>query len=160
MELFDKESKMNFILEELKKTDAIYNIFKKEFSEIIYSVINQYYPTITNDSELEELIHSYALEILSSTESVIDKDSNYPQYRLYEELITMNQLVLRLQNEAQYDTFSEAIHLKAKELMVKYYTSIFSLSANGFRLLEKNAKLYNWEFISSFNCILAAKVYC
>ena len=42
--------------------------------------------------------------------------------------------------------------------MVKHFAAIYDLSSNGFRLLEKNARLYNWEFVSNFQAIFAAKV--
>ena len=154
MESFDKESKMKFILEELKKTDEFYSFFKIEFSDVMYGLINEFYPASGENPLINDLLQSYALEILSSTESVIDKDLNYPQYRLDEELSVMSRLVLKLTEGKHNKAFVNAVHQKAKELMVKYYEAIQDLSSIGFRLLEKNAKLYNWEFISNFYSIL------
>jgi len=148
--MFDKENKMKHILEELKNTDAFYRLFKEEFSELLYMVIGKFYPSVIPNPAIDDLLQTYALEILSSTETVIDKDRNYPVYRLDEELVIMNRLILKLPEAEQFDEFRDAIHNKAKELMVKHYEGIVDLSSNGFRLLEKNAKLYNWEFISNF----------
>ncbi|MBV5315854.1 MAG: hypothetical protein JZU47_21325 [Prolixibacteraceae bacterium] len=154
MEIFDNERNLKFILEEIKKADTFYMLFKKEFSELTYTSIHQFYPEIRPCEEIDELLEAYAVAILNATESVIDKDRNYPLYRLEEELGTMNRLTLKLQKLEKNSDFREAVHLHAKELMVKYFVAIYDLSSTGFRLLEKNAKLYNWEFISNFESIL------
>jgi hypothetical protein len=62
---------------------------------------------------------------------------------------------LKLSKPEENDDFREAVHLKAKELMVNNFTGIYNLSSTGFLLLEKNAKLYNWEFASNFESISA-----
>jgi len=155
MEIFDSAGNMKFILEEIKKADTFYNLFKKEFSVLIYNIILEFYPETRPGDEIDDLLQSYAVAILNATESVIDKDRNYPSYRLEEELATMNQLTLKLSKPEENDDFREAVHLKAKELMVNNFTGIYNLSSTGFRLLEKNAKLYNWEFASNFESIIA-----
>jgi hypothetical protein len=154
MEIFDKEGNMKFILEEIKKTDTFYSFFTKEFSELIYTKIHEFYPDSGKCSEIDEMLQSYAVAILNAAESVIDKDRNYPFYRLEEELATMNRLTKKLSEEGPNNAFGEAVHLQAKELLVKYFTGIYDLSSTGFRLLEKNAKLYNWEFVSNFETIV------
>ena len=150
MEIFDSAGNLKFILEEIKKTDTFYNLFKKEFSVLIYNNIQEFYPNILPDDEIDELLEAYAVAILNATESVIDKDRNYPTYRLEEELGTMNRLTLKLSKLEENNDFREAVHLQAKQLMVKHFSAIYALSSTGFRLLEKNAKLYNWEFASNF----------
>jgi len=62
---------------------------------------------------------------------------------------------LKLSQKEEFDDFGEAVHLKAKELMVSHFEAIYNLSSIGFRLLEKNARLYNWEFVSNFLLIYA-----
>jgi hypothetical protein len=150
MEIFDKEGNMKFILEEIKKTDTFYSNFTKEFSELIYITILKFYPPDNRRAEIDEMLQSYAVAILNSVESVIDKDRNYPFYRLEEELATMNRLTKKLSEEKPNNAFGEAVHQQAKVLLVKYFEAIYDLSSTGFRLLEKNAKLYNWEFVSNF----------
>lgn len=157
MAIFDSEGNMKFILEEIKKADTFYNLFKKEFSELIFTNIQEFYPDILPGKEIDELLEAYAVAILNATESVIDKDRNYPMYRLEEELGTMNRLTLRLSKLEENNDFREAVHLSAKELMVKYFSAIYDLSSTGFRLLEKNAKLYNWEFASNFESIFETR---
>ena len=66
--------------------------------------------------EIENLLLAYSVAILNSTESVIDKDRNYPFYRLEEELESMNWITLKLFHEAEYNDLGEAVHLKAKKI--------------------------------------------
>jgi len=153
MESFDDEGNMKFILEEIHKTDTFYNSFKKEFYELIFNIIQEFHPEVVQSSELENLLLAYSVAILNSTESVIDKDRNYPFYRLEEELDTMSKLTLKLSQSADIHDFAETIHLKVKSMMVKYFDDIYNLSSTGFRLLEKNTRLYNWEFASNFPAI-------
>jgi len=155
MEIFDKEGRMKVILEEIKKTDTFYGNFQKEFSELIYAKIHEFYPDSGKCTEIDEMLQSYAVAILNSVESVIDKDRNYPFYRLEEELATMNRLKKKLSEEGPNNAFGEAVHQQAKELLVKYFNAVYNLSSTGFRLLEKNTKLYNWEFVSNFESISA-----
>lgn len=154
MEIFDKEGNMKFILEEIKKTDTFYSFFTEEFSELIHVTTHKFYPSVSRSADIEDMLQSYAAAILNAAESVIDKDRNYPFYRLEEELATMNRLTKKLSEEGPNNAFGEAVHLRAKELLVKYFTGIYDLTSTGFRLLEKNAKLYNWEFVSNFETIV------
>ena len=150
MEFFDKESEMRYIKEELKKTDEFYKLFKYEFAKVLVGLIKDYFPEVHPDSELDQIISVYATEILNSTESVIDKDRIYMDYRLEEELDNMNRLVSKVKEFRNSSEFLDAVHEKVKLQMVKYFEDIFELSATGFRLLERNAKLYNLEFAGSF----------
>lgn len=157
MKPFDHDGNLKFILEEIKKTDTFYNLFKQEFSVLIYHIFQEFYPDTRPGDEIDDLLQDYAVAILNTTESVIDKDRNYPLCRLEEELATMNRLTLKLSKPEENNGFREAVHLKAKELMVDNFTGIYDLSSTGFRLLEKNAKLYNWEFASNFVSISAPR---
>ena len=94
MDSFDSEGNMKFILEEIKKADTFYNSFQKEFSELLLKIIRKFYPDTSIGEEIENLLLAYSVAILNSTESVIDKDRNYPFYRLEEELESMNRITL------------------------------------------------------------------
>jgi len=150
MELFDSENRMRHLSEVFKKTDEFYSSFKKEFGRSIYTVIHEFYPAFEPGHVLDDILQVYAEEILSATESVIDKDHSYPEYRLDEELRIMNRLVNRESDPRQNEAFMEAVHRRVKKLMVTHYPDIAGLSGYGFRLLEKNAKMYNLEFMANF----------
>ncbi len=147
MDLFDNEGNIKSILEGIQKADTFYNAFKEEFSEAVFGIIRGFYPEAGRNEEIENLLLLYAVAILNSTESVIDKDHNYPYYRLEEDLGAMNKIITRFDNSTRSNGMDKAIHEKAKELVVKHFDAVFELSGIGFRLLERNARLYNLEFV-------------
>jgi hypothetical protein len=157
MKSFDSDENMKYILDELKKTDTFYGLFKKEFSESIIQIIQKFFPDTMYSEEIDNLLQAYAVAILNATEAVIDKDRNYPGYRLEEELEAMNRITLKLSRNEEYADFAETIHLMAKKMIVKTFNFIYDLSSNGFRLLEHNSRLYNREFVSAFLEVLSSK---
>jgi len=154
MELFEKENLLKHILAEIQKTDELVHDFKDELAEALYPVIESYHPTVVRSAAIDDVVFAYAVALFNSVESVIDKDRNYPAYRFNDELAAMNQLLLKLPVDNDHLPFMEAVMKKGKELMVKYNRGVYDLSGNGFRLLEMNAKLYNWEFISNLTAVL------
>jgi len=65
----------------------------------------------------------------------------------------MNKLSTKILNEISDDLFVETINHRVKEILVKYFEGIFELSSTGFRLLDKNTLIYNWEFATNFYSI-------
>lgn len=144
MNSFEKENLLKHILDEIKKTDEFVNTFKDDLSATLYPIIKTYYPLADRSDAVDEVLQNYAIVITNYSESVIDKDRTYPQYRLNDELDAMTKLVSKL----TFDNvaFTDAIGYAVKALMIKYFYDIFNLSGNGFRLLDLNAKFYVWEF--------------
>lgn len=156
MEFFDKEGEMKYIKEAMRKTDEFNQLFKREFSKVIVSLIHEYFPDVkSDDSALIGYVGNYASEILSSTEAVIDKDHNYMDYRLEEELDNMNRLVSKMMEFKRNDVFVDVVHQKVKAQMVRFFDDINELSANGFRLLERNSRMYNLEFAANFYSLVS-----
>ena len=89
-----------------KKTDRFYDRFKLEFEEIIFDLILDFYPGFTQKNVLDEIVTLYATEIFSASESVIDKDKNYPEYRKIEELEYMNKVLYKEKGMAGRNEFS------------------------------------------------------
>ena len=152
---FDNEGNIKSILEGIKRADSFYKTFKEEFSGQIFNIVKESYPEAVLDDEMENLLFLYSVAILNSTEAVIDKDQSYPIYRLEEDLEAMTRVNSKFDQVPAFSDIEEAVHLKAKELMVKYFEKIFDLSPIGFRLLEQNSKLYNQEFITNLQSFLA-----
>lgn len=146
MEPFDHEGNIKSILEGIQKTETFYSAFSEEFSQAIFDIIHKHYPKTVKDGEIENLLVLYAVAILNSTESVIDKDRTYPLYRLEEDLQAMSKMIQLFQRNFFPNNMELQIHMKAKELAVKHFKAVFDLSAIGFRLLEKNTRAYNLEF--------------
>jgi len=144
---------MKYIREGLKKNDSIFQKFSVEFSMSMKETISEYFPEYTFSEIFDQLIGEYSTTVFNATETVIDKDRSYPIYRLEEELTTMNKLSAKILNEISNDCFAVTVYQKVKEILVKYFDEIFELSSTGFRLLDKNILIYNWEFVTNFYSI-------
>ncbi len=142
--------RMRQMLKEFKKTDDFFNMFREEFCRDIYVIVGEFYPAIGNEATIAGVVDMYAGAILNVTDSVIDKDRNYPEFRLSEELDIISKLLAKEPGFANPGAFAETVHAKVKELMVRYYPEIGQLSGIGFRLLERNARIYNLEFVANF----------
>lgn len=150
MNVFDNEEYLREILSEFKRTDEFYTKFRNEFAVEMKMILARFYGYGGLDSSLENDIKLYAEEIISTSESVTYKDKTYSEDRLQHEVDIMTRLVTRKPEESENPDFVNALHLKAKEMMVKYFPEIQELSGNGFRLLEKYARMYNWEFVVNY----------
>lgn len=127
--------------------EAFQNEFKTEILDLIINSFKQ----ANFSEELEEMVLTYANQIFSTAESVSDKDKNYNEFRLADEVNIMTKVVTELSEQNKENKeLADQIHQKAKELMVNYNPFIMDLSANGFRLLEKYTLMYNNFFIGSF----------
>ena len=150
MEEFDRNKDFHNMIREFKQTDEFYNSFRHQFIVSLFLVVKRYFKELKLDEEMNHNLQLYADEMLSCVESVLYKDSTYTTYRLDEELGIMTRLVNKQPKPEENIEFVDKIHLKAKEMIVRHYADIENLSGNGFRLLEKYTKMYNWEFIANF----------
>jgi len=158
MESFENKDIRRQILEEFRKADAFYAQFKNDFNVSILKILNNNLKTKEYNILLSDPISIYAQEIINATESVIDKDRNYPEYRLNEELERIRKVVSQLSVYAiDADLISE-LHAKVKALIVEYFGGIFDLTANGFILLELNAKIYTHRFLVTYQNIVSGKI--
>lgn len=142
----ESEKRIRKILEGFKQQDELHSSFKNYFIRSIYRNIENLFPGRDFGSELADHILLYAENIISCTESVIDKDLNYPEYRLNEEVNRMKQLIEKL----PVFEHEEALHKEAKKSIVKYFPGVFELSGQGFRLLELNTSFFNQGFLDNF----------
>lgn len=149
MVLFDKEKWMLDLLSEFKEMDGFRATFQSDFRLRLSTIISEVHPNISWNEAKYELIDMFALQVLNVTESVIDKDKNYPQYRLEEELQKMNELVgdwFVKEGLALYeDSYKEV-----KMFMVNANKKVFDLSGTGFRLLEANVRIALRDFWAAF----------
>ncbi|WP_167607916.1 hypothetical protein [Maribellus sediminis] len=151
MEKFDSNSFHSSILAEFKKLDDIMEAFQNEFKTEILDIINNSFKQANFSEELKEMVLTYANQMFNTAESVSDKDKNYNEFRLADEVNIMTKVVTELSEQnKESKELADKIHQKAKELMVNYNPFIMDLSANGFRLLEKYTLMYNNFFIGSF----------
>ena len=138
------------IYNEFKQIEDLLDEFRNDFGDAILELIQEYYPLLEKDDALSENIGLYANEIINAADSVTYKDQTYPVYRIKEELKAMTRIVVKEPSDGQDPEFIKRIHKKAKEILVNHFPQVIDLSGDGFRLLEKYTKMYNWEFITNF----------
>jgi len=63
----------------------------------------------------------------------------------------MNKVVNNLSESIENRELGQQLHQKAKEMMVRFNPELMDLSADGFRLLEKYALMYNLFFLDGFD---------
>ncbi len=149
MDKFEREEKFRQLLKEFEQTDAFYAEFKTTFTIEMFLLIREYYPAIKTEPVIDRIIDMYANELISSTEAVLDKDINSPEYRKIEEIDRLTVLIKRESPSKEDPDFIEKSHLKAKEVMVQFYPDIQELSSEGFKMLELNSKLHHLIFLAN-----------
>ncbi|MFW6327343.1 MAG: hypothetical protein ACOC2F_03440 [Bacteroidota bacterium] len=142
----ESEKRIRKLLEGFKQQDELHSAFKNHFIRSIYRKIENLFPGRDFGSELADHILLYAENIISCTETVIDKDFNYPEYRMNEEISRMKKVIENLSDFEHANTF----HKEAKKSIVKYFPGVFDLSGQGFRLLEINTSFFNQGFLDNF----------
>ena len=153
MEKFDSSNFHSNLVEEFRKLDDILESFQNKFSEEVFSCIRSQFPNLVIDEDLEELVLTYANQIFNTAESVSDKDKNYNEIRLAEEVSVMNKVVGKLSEDKENWELGQQLHQRAKEMMVRFNPGLMDLSADGFRLLEKYTLMYNIFFIDGFSTV-------
>ena len=158
MENYENGDHRRHILKEFGKVDVFYAQFKNDFNLSLIEIINDKLKTAEYNAQLFDTISIYGQEIINATESVIDKDLNYPEYRLAEELDRIRKVVSQLPTYDVDDDFINQLHKQVKVLMVDYFIGIFNLTANGFRLLEQSAKMHTLRFLYTYHTIVHRKL--
>ena len=151
MENQDFNSDFQFRLStEFQKIDEFLKSFRADFTQELSDIQNCSEKEFASDERFDHQLQNYASQIWGSAESVIDKDQNYSEIRLKEELEAMGRVIEARSLEFTATEYSQRLHLKAKALLVRYFPQLFDLTGNGLRLLEKYCLLYNLEFMAYF----------
>lgn len=153
-ESFDDDWNLNSMLQNLKKTDAIYTTLKNKFALSIKKNILDYYGASVFSNELLEEIELFSASVINLTETVIDKDKNYTEQRFLEDYEGIAKAVSKMNPDPAGIAFRAAILGQSKEMMIENFEEIFELSSTGFRLLEKEASWYIMLFEMSLNEII------
>ncbi|MBN2636661.1 MAG: hypothetical protein JXR61_10360 [Prolixibacteraceae bacterium] len=157
MKEFESNKDQHNLNSEFRKIHEFLHEFEAVFSNELQNIVVKNYSNVEFSEKLNESVLAYANEMISVAEAVCDKDLNYYEDRLKEELDTIS-LVVEKYPPANLDSeFLQQTHQKAKELIVNFYPHIFGLSSNGFRLLEKYCQMYNWKFVDIFHSIYNKK---
>ncbi|WP_346855215.1 hypothetical protein [uncultured Draconibacterium sp.] len=132
---------------EFKKIDELIAKFTTELAVELSILVKRFYPTIQFNKALKEQLIIHATQIFNCADSVYDKDQNYNETRMSEELVSVTRILEMRASTPQNKTFAIQSHTKVKQIVIKYFPNTIDLSANGFRLLERSCLMHNHEFL-------------
>lgn len=126
------------ILQEFKEYDKLHHEFLSDFENGIYNFIADHPNSINLPLDFSDDLKSFAISLINCAYEVIEKDSNFAQYRINTELENMDHLLIRYPLPTKNALFTEGFTKMAKAKMPKYFSGLYNLSADGFRLLERS----------------------
>lgn len=153
-ESFDEDWNLNSMLQNLKKTDAIYNTLKNEFAQKIKQTVLFFFSDYAISNELLEEVDLFAFGMINLAETVIDKDKNYTDERLLQDYESIVKAVSKMKPETSGNRFRETLLTLTKEMMIENFEGIFELSSTGFRLIEIEARWHIMVFELTMNNIV------
>lgn len=141
---------MKRILKGFQEIDRIYFEFEDRFIDFLYDEITSFYPEFKyNDSSNSEFRH-FSNQTFNTVESIIDKDQNYPIYRMRKELYVMQQLANKKDQTNNDTRFFIVISKQVKKIAIEFFPGIYNLSGNGLRLLDANLNYITYLFLEWF----------
>lgn len=148
MAFYDNEKHMNHVFKEFSNIDKFHKNFRDKFSRVLNKTILQY--NFKNDisNKAITIIDTYSAHLLSTIESVIDKDKNYSEYRLMIELHRMNKVLHKISKPKYKTDFGCVVENIIKKMTIDYYPLIVDFTANGFRLLDVNLQVFIRDFLT------------
>lgn len=146
----DKEKNIRRLKKEFVLLDQYYFDLNNKLIADLKEVIFKFYPSFTPNTKTKEYIKLFASYLINSTETVIDKAFNYPEYRLDQELRNTKKIAKKEVRHAVNLPFEKELSETAKRLLVENFPEIFELNAQGFRLLDVNTNIYTQYFLSDF----------
>lgn len=147
---FDKENYMHNVFREFRNIEQFHNNFRIKFTSSINDIVSKYHNDVIDNTKLKTVIYAYAGHLIDVIESIIEKDKNYSEYRLMIELHRMKKVNEKISQPKSDYCFSSAIERKVKSMVVNNFPSIINFTANGFRLLEINLKVFTRDFLTDF----------
>ncbi len=136
MDSFEKKEKMRQLLLEFEQVDRVHHETMLDIENGIYDMLHAEFQFFPLPEDISESLKQFAITLINMSNSVIDKDSHYPDYRLKEELAN----VIRIQERQEVDAqeFTQALVGHVKSVIIEKFPQVFDLSGDGFRLLDAN----------------------
>jgi hypothetical protein len=136
------------IFEQFKLIDVFRGNFKHEFTLSFSKLAKQVYQ-FDRSPELDEFIDLMAEEAMRFTEAVIEKNHNYTEYRLVEELKLMNALLAKNKLSKMHHQEAQQVRYQLNELILKHYPALYELSSFGYRLLDRSVNFFTYRFVAA-----------
>jgi hypothetical protein len=150
MNLFDKERFVKELYHEFDRMDENRRSFFNDLCRDSFMLIKNSFSGDVLSTKHQSALEEKITEVFFSTQSVIDKDNTYPDYRMSDELRRMKNLVEQRDSESINPEFdSKLLHL-VKYNIVEHFNAVYNLSSEGFLLLDLYVK-YHFQDLRKFN---------
>lgn len=146
---FENKHKKHDLILAFNEIDQKRALFNEEFIARITSILSSSSFSYKHIKSVNEVFKNYAFLIQDITQSVIDKDRNYPVYRLEEELTKITKLAAHPNPTNITPNLHNLLLKEVKALMVDSNKDVFNLTGLGFRLLDANAKVFLSGFLNA-----------
>lgn len=150
MNFFDREEFVKEMRREFEIIDDARKVFTDNLCGDIFALIRHSFSGEILTEELKAAIEDKATEVFLSTQSVIDKDRTFPEYRMIFELDRMRKAVNRRVEESITPEFDSKLLHFVKYHIVEHFSEVYNLSAEGFLLLDLYAK-YHFQDLRQVN---------
>lgn len=134
------------MFEQFRLIDSHREQFRARFVNRFRVVLSNEFDT-TNTDALDEFLEWMADEAISFTEAIIDKDRNFPEYRMVEELKSMNTVLAKFPIQQHSHPGIQQIKFELNELILSHYPALYELSGFGYRLLDRNVNYFVFTFV-------------
>lgn len=150
MNLFHGEKFVKELYQEFDVIDKNLKSFHDDLCRDVFTLIKKSFSGNRLTEELRLAIEDKITEVFFSTQSVIDKDTTYAEYRMNDELDRMRRLVERRERESMNPEFDSKLLYFVKYHIVEHFSAVYNLSAEGFLLLDLYVK-YHFQDLRQFN---------
>ncbi|MFB6343994.1 hypothetical protein ACE1ET_19905 [Saccharicrinis sp. FJH62] len=150
MNLFDGEKFIKELYQEFDVIDQNLKSFHDDLCRDVFALIKKSFSDIRLTEELRSAIKDKITEVFFSTQSVIDKDNTYAEYRINEELDRMRSLIEKRERESMNPEFDAKLLYFVKYHIVEHFSAVYNLSSEGFLLLDLYVK-YHFQDLRQFN---------
>ncbi|MFV0376635.1 MAG: hypothetical protein ACK5JD_04945 [Mangrovibacterium sp.] len=137
---------IHHIFEQFKLVESFREQFKARFANCFRPVLTDTF-RIGASTELDEFMEWMADEAISFTEAIIDKDRNYSEFRIDEELKSMDTVLQRFSVLQVFHPGAFQIKFELNKLILSFYPALYELSGSGYRLLERNVNYFVFTFV-------------
>lgn len=150
MKEFNKAQFVNELYERFEVIDNAVKDFSTGLCADIFTLINKSFKHYKMDAELKRGIEDKVIEIYHSTQSLIDKDKTYPDYRMNVEIGILRNLIAKRDLVGNHSELEAKLLYFIKFHIVEHFKEVYDLSAEGYLLIDLYVKYHFQDLRQAF----------
>ncbi len=145
---FDAKEYMDYMSEAFNKEDAFRKTFVEKFKSSVHTILLRDNKQPILPLGLHSLTEEYAYSIISTVNTVVEKDQYSPAFKLHDEIITLQKLINANRKHIS-DNRSLMVFKHVKQHVDTVFNGIEYLSPLGSRLLYANLQWLHINYMAS-----------